>query len=349
MKKLSKNINALENARILVTGGSGFIGSHLLKELAKTGCKKVFNIDKLTYAADETRNSCVNLSMDYEFLEIDIASESLVNKIQELEPNFIFHLAAESHVDRSIDSPDDFINTNICGTLNILKGLSLLNSKNIDCRLVHVSTDEVYGSLVHPDDDPDSNSNFFYETSQYDPRSPYSASKAASDHLVSSWVSTYGVDAIITHCTNNYGPNQDFEKFIPKVIYSCLRNQPIEVYGDGKNIRDWIYVEDHCSGLILASELGVSGEVYNFGGDKELENINLVNTIIEMVSELGLSHLGKDNVKVKYITDRPGHDRRYAIDSSKAKSQLGWKQSESFNNRLKETIKWYSNKIEGIQ
>ena len=349
MKKPRKDIYTLEDARVLVTGGSGFIGSHLLKELVKTGCKKVFNIDKLTYAADETRNSDVSLSMDYEFLEIDIANESLVSNIQEIQPNFIFHLAAESHVDRSIDSPDDFINTNICGTLNILKGLRLLNSRKNNCRLIHVSTDEVYGSLVHPSEDQDSKPSLFYETSRYDPKSPYSASKAASDHLVSSWVSTYGVDAIITHCTNNYGPNQDFEKFIPKVIYSCLMNLPIEVYGDGRNIRDWIYVKDHCSGLIQASELGVSGEIYNFGGDKEMENVNLVNTIIEMISELGLYHRGKDNVEVKYITDRPGHDRRYAIDSSKAKSQLGWKLSDSFNNRLKETIKWYSNKIEDVK
>ena len=235
--------------------------------------------------------------------------------------------------------------------LNILTSMRSLKEKNNNCRLVHISTDEVYGSLPHPEDCPNQPLSFFTEKTPYNPRSPYSASKASSDHLVSAWVETYDIDAVITHCSNNYGLNQDFEKFIPKTILSCVEGKPIIIYGDGKNIRDWLHVSDHCRGLILSAQKGIKGIVYNFGGDNEIENCEIVNIIIKLMQDMKIkvNHFTPLNELITMTSDRPGHDRRYAVDSSFSKKELGWSQEITFIDGLIDTIGLYVEQIKVSQ
>lgn len=308
--------------KVIVTGGCGFIGSHLVKRLLRMRCN-VLNIDALTYAANPAFLADVDNMDTYQFEKIDIANKVAVRTaIYQYNPDAIFHLAAESHVDRSISDANNFVNTNVVGTYNLLDAVK--DARN-DTKFIHVSTDEVYGSIREGS---------FLETTPYDPRSPYSATKAASDHLVSAWYATYGIDTIITHCTNNYGPNQQTEKLIPTVITKILKNEKIPVYGDGKNVRDWMWVGDHVSGLIKAALYGESGQTYNFGDDRhEISNIELVKTIIDV--------MGASEDLIEFVEDRPGHDFRYSVDSSYAKRILNWRPIKDIAAGLQETIEWY--------
>ncbi|MBN9543623.1 MAG: dTDP-glucose 4,6-dehydratase [Alphaproteobacteria bacterium] len=311
---------------ILVTGGLGFIGSNFVNLFHSE-----FNIiilDKLTYAASRS-----NILPDTkcEVVIGDICDANLIkNIIEQHKIDAIVNFAAESHVDNSINSPKAFIDTNIIGTYTIL---DVIKNYYPSIRLVHVSTDEVFGSLELDTNDKFSNS------SSYKPSSPYSASKAASDHLVRAWVHTYGIDAIITNCSNNYGANQHIEKLIPKTITNALEKKPITVYGNGKNVRDWIYVEDHCRGIMLALNRGIKGTSYLFGGNNEISNIEVVNIILDIIKQ---ENSGFDyHSLITYVTDRPGHDLRYAIDNTESQLKLGFKPSVSFQEGIASTIKWY--------
>jgi len=308
--------------KALVTGGCGFIGSHLVQKLLAMKCE-VFNIDKLTYAANPEflRESASNLL--YKFSNVDITDKDGVQRaIDYAKPDVVFHLAAESHVDNSIANADDFVNTNVVGTYNLLEAV-----KERDIRFIHVSTDEVYGSIREGS---------FTEDTSYNPRSPYSATKAASDHLVHAWYVTYGSDTIITHCTNNYGPNQQTEKLIPTVITKILNKEKIPVYGDGKNVRDWMWVGDHVNGLVKAAVYGEAGQTYNFGDNRhELTNLELVRQIIKT--------MGASEDLIEFVEDRLGHDFRYSVDSTYAARILSWAPLKDMEQGLKETIAWYVN------
>lgn len=302
------------------------------------------NIDKLTYAADKTNLEKVESDQNYSFLQADICDENIIAKaIESFQPDAIIHFAAESHVDNSISSPDSFIKTNIIGTYNLLdkavKYYNNLDSSNKSkFRFIHVSTDEVYGSLEESDPK-------FSESNKYDPSSPYSASKASSDHLAKAWHKTYGLPVIVTNCSNNYGPRQHNEKLIPTIIRSCLNQTKIPIYGNGKNIRDWIFVEDHCKGINLALEKGTLGKTYLFGGDCEKRNIEITKIICDIFNDI--KHIdGFDyNGLIEYVEDRKGHDFRYAIDNNTSSIDLGFKPSNTFNQNIRTTIDFYIDKF----
>ena len=326
--------------RILVTGGAGFIGSCFVINQVKKG-NLVINLDKLTYAANLGNLQEISPDDNYHFIQNDINNQEEIAKIlNDFAIDYLVNFAAESHVDNSISGPQIFIQTNINGTFALLNQAliywrNLNNEKRNNFRFLHVSTDEVYGSLK--ENDPK-----FNENTSYKPNSPYSASKAASDHLVRAWHKTYGLPTITTNCSNNFGPRQHHEKLIPTIIASCLNNKPIPIYGNGKNIRDWIYVEDHCNGIDLALQKGKTGQTYCFGGNAEKQNIEIVNLICGILDQI---HPRSDNKSYKeqisFVTDRPGHDRRYAIDDGKARKELGFKTPENFISRLKQTVNWY--------
>ena len=326
---------------ILVTGGAGFIGSNFILEWLNIRDENVINVDKLTYAGNLLNLEPVSKNQNYFFEKADVCDFLKISQLfDKYKPRAIIHFAAESHVDRSIQGPSEFINTNILGTFNLLE---IVRKKyessyiNNEFKFIHISTDEVYGSLGI-EEKP------FTEKNQYRPNSPYSASKASSDHLVRSYFKTYRVPAIITNCSNNYGPYQFPEKLIPMVIKNVLQMSAIPIYGDGKNIRDWLYVRDHCKAIIKVLECGNPGETYNIGGNNEITNLDLVNHIFKEiekyypVKDFGFS---KYFDLVEFVPDRPGHDKRYAIDSNKIKNDLGWQPIETFESGIKKTVKWY--------
>ena len=320
---------------LLITGGSGFIGANFIHYLYKqnyTG--NIVNIDKLTYAGNPENLKDIEGHKNYFFYQIDICDHEAVEKVFiKHDIDCVVHFAAESHVDRSIHGPKEFIFTNIIGTFNLLE-ICRKNwlHKSGEALFHHISTDEVYGSL--PDD------GYFYENTPYDPRSPYSASKASSDHLVSAYFHTYDIPITVSNCTNNYGPYQFPEKLIPVIIQNLKEGKPIPVYGDGKNIRDWLYVTDHCSGIYTILQKGRVGETYNIGGENEWENIRLVKRICSIMDEKFPAQKRYEDL-ITYVKDRPGHDRRYAINCDKIKSELGWVQSVDFETGLEKTINWY--------
>ena len=316
--------------KIIVTGGSGFIGSNLVNFLIK---KKYFviNIDKLTYSSNKFDDPIRNKG-NYKLFKFDINNKNkLINVIKKSKPLAIFNLAAETHVDRSIDGPSAFIQTNILGTFNLLESLRFLQKRNLKIRLIHISTDEVYGDIKNS---LRSNENF-----KYDPSSPYSASKASADHLVKSYIRTYKINAVISNCCNNYGPYQFPEKLIPKMITNIFNNKELPIYAKGKNSREWIHVNDHCEALFTLYLKGKSGESYNVGTSMNLRNVDLVKKIIKICKELDIKIGSKS--KIKFVKDRPGHDFRYALDNKKIFNKLKWKSKTNFEEGLKNTVKWY--------
>jgi dTDP-glucose 4,6-dehydratase len=325
--------------RILVTGGAGFIGSNLVRQLVGQG-HETLNVDKLTYAGNLNSLSDVAGESNYRFAQIDINDALLIRRLLlEFQPQGVMHLAAESHVDRSIDGPRAFIETNIVGTLNVLQASlehwqTLSGDAKRDFRFLHVSTDEVYGSLGAE--------GLFTESTAYDPHSPYSATKASSDHLARAWFHTYGLPVLVTNCSNNYGPFQFPEKLIPVVILRALRGESLPVYGKGENIRDWLYVLDHCDALCAVLEGGTPGETYNIGGNNELRNIDLVHELCGILDDLVPRSDGVGYAKqIEFVADRPGHDLRYAIDASKIKSELGWSPKQNRLSGFQKTVQWY--------
>lgn len=325
--------------RVLITGGAGFIGSNLVRQMLARG-HKVLNVDCLTYSGNLNSLKDVENAVNYRFSLIDIRDgEALQKVVFDFAPDSVMHLAAESHVDRSIDGPRQFIETNVMGTFNILQASlkywqSMSKESKSDFRFLHVSTDEVYGSLGA--------TGLFTEQSRYDPHSPYAATKAASDHLVRAWHDTYGLPVIVSNCSNNYGPFQFPEKLIPVVIIKCLRNEPIPVYGKGENVRDWLYVEDHCQALELILGNGEPGETYNIGGSNEMKNIDLVRLMCTLLDDLRPRNDGKHYSElIVFVPDRPGHDMRYAIDASKVSEKLGWKPVQDHESGFRKTVRWY--------
>ncbi len=317
--------------KILVTGGLGFIGSNLIKQLLEKNFY-VINVDKISYASSFYNTKEYSSNKKYKFFKLDIQNKKKLEKILfKYKPIGIFNLAAETHVDRSIDDPKNFINSNILGVYSLLEAFKNYYKKNKKVKLIHISTDEVYGDVL---------TGRSKESDAYIPSSPYSASKAASDHLVYSYVRTYKVPAIITNCSNNYGPRQHGEKLIPKIIYNILNNKPLPIYGKGKNSREWIYVDDHCDALIKIFRKGKIGNFYNIGSNINMNNISIVKKLINIAKKE--IRLGK-NVKINFIPDRPGHDFRYAINSSKIKKEIGWKSKTNLNVGLKKTLIWYKN------
>lgn len=329
--------------KILITGGAGFIGSNLIQHIINKTSHSVVNVDKLTYSGNLESLVSVSSSKRYFFEEVDICDETEIKRIfNEYQPDIVMHLAAESHVDRSIDSPSEFIKTNIFGTYVLLERSrsyweKLKRSKKNEFRFHHVSTDEVYGDLVDKNE-------LFTERSSYAPSSPYSASKASSDHLVRSWHRTFRLPTLITNCSNNYGPLQFPEKLIPLIIRNALKGKSLPIYGNGKQIRDWLYVGDHVKALLLTALNGKIGETYNIGGHNEKQNIEVVLSICSILDELAPSQI--DGIRhyaelVNYVQDRSGHDNRYAIDASKIALELNWKPDETFETGIRKTVKWY--------
>tara|TARA_B100001142_G_scaffold141577_1_gene142814 strand:+ start:16006 stop:17076 length:1071 start_codon:yes stop_codon:yes gene_type:complete len=327
--------------KYLVTGGAGFIGSSVIRNLLNHGDCEVLNIDDLTYAGNLENLLSVESNQNYHFKKVNINDfEKTETIIEDYQPDFIMHLAAESHVDRSIDDPSTFIQTNIIGTFNLLeatrKYLGLISkNKARKFRFHHISTDEVFGSLGEK--------GFFDEDTKYDPSSPYSSSKASSDHLVRAWYRTYDLPVVITNCSNNYGPFQFPEKLIPLMIINALNHKPLPIYGDGLQIRDWLYVDDHADALIKSIREGNIGETYNIGGNCEKTNKELVNLICEILSDIMVNDQRAYEFKnlIEFVDDRPGHDQRYAIDNTKIMSNLGWKPKETIETGLEKTIIWY--------
>ncbi|WP_374649313.1 dTDP-glucose 4,6-dehydratase [Rhizorhabdus sp.] len=326
--------------RILVTGGAGFIGSALIRHLIGETTHEVLNLDKLTYAGVLTSLAPVGNNPRYRFVQGDICDAEVVRSLLvEFQPDIVAHLAAESHVDRSIDGPGAFIQTNVVGTFTLLdqalaywRGLD--GERRADFRFHHISTDEVYGSL--------GDEGLFTESTAYDPRSPYSASKAGSDHLVRAWGHTYGLPVLVTNCSNNYGPYHFPEKLIPLIIIRALAGDPLPVYGDGSNVRDWLYVEDHARALRTVFERGTPGETYNVGGNSERRNIEVVRAICAALDRLQPRADGRSYAsQISFVADRPGHDRRYAIDASKIRDELGWEPQVSFDEGIERTVRWY--------
>jgi dTDP-glucose 4,6-dehydratase len=334
---------SIEKMTFLVTGGAGFIGSAVIRELIQNTPHRVINVDKLTYAGNLESLTDIEDNQRYTFIEADICdADKMAAVLKEYQPNIIMHLAAESHVDRSIDGPAEFIQTNIVGTFNLLNTaktywLELADELKKQFRFHHISTDEVYGDLHGTDD-------LFTESTSYAPSSPYSASKASSDHLVRAWNRTYDFPVVVTNCSNNYGPFHFPEKLIPLTILNALEGEPLPIYGAGTQIRDWLYVEDHARALIKVATQGVIGETYNIGGHNEKQNIEVVNSICAILEELKPTKpAGLNNYAdlITFVTDRPGHDLRYAIDARKIDKELGWTPQESFDSGLRKTVEWY--------
>ncbi|NMP16504.1 dTDP-glucose 4,6-dehydratase [Thalassotalea sp. Y01] len=344
--------------KILVTGGAGFIGSAVVRHIIKNTQDSVVNLDKLTYAGNLESLADVSGDSRYEFSQTDICNKDSLEKVfDKYQPDVVMHLAAESHVDRSIDGPKEFIETNIIGTYNLLEvsrkyWSNLDEDKKAVFKFHHISTDEVYGDLDGPED-------LFTEDTAYAPSSPYSASKASSDHLVRAWLRTFELPTVVTNCSNNYGPYHFPEKLIPLMILNALEKKPLPVYGDGQQIRDWLYVEDHAKALYLVATKGIVGETYNIGGHNEKANIDVVRTICALVEEfvpfqenkaLAYSErLTSYADLITYVKDRPGHDLRYAIDASKIEKELGWTPEETFESGIRKTVTWYLNNKEWWQ
>lgn len=326
---------------ILVTGGAGFIGSNFVLDWLATSTETVINLDKLTYAGNLRNLDTLAGNANHIFVQGDIGDRALLKRLlEEHRPRAVLNFAAESHVDRSIDGPEAFIETNIVGTFHLLQEVraywnTLEGTEKSDFRFLHVSTDEVYGSLSSTDP-------AFTESNQYEPNSPYSASKAASDHLVRSYHHTYGLPVLTTNCSNNYGPYHFPEKLIPLMIVNALAGKSLPVYGDGQQIRDWLYVKDHCSAIRRVLEAGKTGETYNVGGWNEMPNLDIVHTVCSLLDTLRPRADGKPyKEQIAYVTDRPGHDRRYAIDAGKIERELGWKPAETFQTGIRKTVEWY--------
>jgi dTDP-glucose 4,6-dehydratase len=324
---------------ILVTGGAGFIGSNFVLNSCARQSERVINLDKLTYAGNAANLASLASNPQHHLVQGCITDGDLIAKLlREEKPRAIVHFAAESHVDRSITGPEAFIQTNVIGTFRLLEAArayygELQGAEKSAFRFLHVSTDEVYGSLAPSDP-------AFHENTQYAPNSPYSASKASSDHLVRAYHHTYGLPVLTTNCSNNYGPYQFPEKLIPLMIVRALAGEPLPVYGDGKQVRDWLYVGDHCSAIARVLEAGKPGEVYNVGGNSEMQNLDVVNTLTSLLDTLRPKATPYRD-QIKFVTDRPGHDRRYAIDARKIKSELSWEPSETFKTGLEKTVRWY--------
>lgn len=332
--------------KILITGGAGFIGSAVIRHIIQNTNNQVLNIDKLTYAGNLESLKEIDQHSNYEFKQIDICdTERITAAIDAFQPHAIMHLAAESHVDRSIDGPAAFIQTNIVGTYTLLEAarkywMSLDAEAQQNFRFHHISTDEVYGDL-------ESTTDLFTETTSYAPSSPYSASKASSDHLVRAWHRTYGLPVIVTNCSNNYGPYHFPEKLIPLVILNALDAKPLPVYGNGQQIRDWLFVEDHARALYKVLTEGVVGETYNIGGHNEKQNIEVVKTICKILDELKPQANGQAYESlITFVKDRPGHDLRYAIDATKIQNELGWTPAETFETGIRKTVQWYLNNLD---
>jgi dTDP-glucose 4,6-dehydratase len=320
---------------ILVTGGAGFIGSNFVLSTLQEGGEAVVNLDKLTYAGNLRNLAALRDDARHVFVQGDICDRTLVRELlRKHKPRALVHFAAESHVDRSISGPAAFVQTNVVGTFSLLEEARDFFGTHKDFRFVHVSTDEVYGSLGPADP-------AFSETTPYAPNSPYSASKAAADHLVRAYHHTYGLPTLTTNCSNNYGPYQFPEKLIPLMIRNALAGKPLPVYGDGRNVRDWLYVLDHCAAIRLVLERGRIGETYNVGGGAERANIDLVRRICALLDEAQPRGAGGYAQLISFVQDRPGHDRRYAIDSAKIARELGWRPRESFDSGLEKTVRWY--------
>ena len=324
--------------KVLVTGGAGFIGSAVCRHLVRDLGHEVVNLDKLTYAACLASLAEIDQDPRYAFVQADVADAAAIRKVfEEHRPDAVMHLAAESHVDRSIEGAGPFITTNVVGSYVMLQAAldywrGLDEAAKAAFRFLHISTDEVYGSLGE--------TGAFTETTPYDPRSPYSASKAASDHLASAWHHTYGLPVVISNCSNNYGPYHFPEKLIPLIILNALAGKPLPVYGDGSNIRDWLYVEDHARALVMVLEKGRFGEKYNIGGRNERTNLQVVERICELMDEMApKDHPHRD--LISFVTDRPGHDHRYAIDATRLETELGWKAQENFDSGIEKTVRWY--------
>lgn len=321
---------------LLVTGGAGFIGSNLIQHIIdKPEVKKLINLDCLTYAGHLANLEAVSKNSKYVFEKVDLRDKpSVIRVVEQHNITHVMHLAAESHVDRSITGPGDFISTNIVGTFNLLEACRVFwSGKFEDNRFHHVSTDEVYGSL--------GDTGYFTETTPYAPNSPYSASKASSDMIVRAYHHTYGLNTVITNCSNNYGPFQFPEKLIPVVIQNCLSRKKIPVYGDGMNVRDWLYVRDHAEALWQVLNRGKTAETYNIGGHNEWANINIVKLICDLIDEMSPQSGGDTQKLISYVKDRPGHDRRYAIDASKLQNELGWVPAYTFERGIREAVRWY--------
>ncbi|WP_411687811.1 dTDP-glucose 4,6-dehydratase [Acinetobacter indicus] len=332
--------------KILVTGGAGFIGSAVIRHIIQNTNNQVLNIDKLTYAGNLESLKEIDQHSNYQFEQVDICdTERITAVIAAFQPDSIMHLAAESHVDRSIDGPAAFIQTNIVGTYTLLEAarkywMSLQLEAQQNFRFHHISTDEVYGDL-------EGTTKLFTETTSYAPSSPYSASKASSDHLVRAWYRTYGLPVIVTNCSNNYGPYHFPEKLIPLVILNALDAKPLPVYGNGQQIRDWLFVEDHARALYKVVTEGVVGETYNIGGHNEKQNIEVVTTICNILDELKPQACGQSYKSlITFVKDRPGHDLRYAIDATKIKNELDWTPAETFETGIRKTVEWYLNNLD---
>ncbi len=327
--------------RYFITGGCGFIGSNFIHHLIENKlADQIINLDKMTYAGNIENLNAIEKNKNYHFIKGDICSKTIVRDILEkYNPDVLIHFAAESHVDRSIEGPSEFVQTNIVGTLTLLNETNHWLKRNKkylieNFRFIHISTDEVYGSLGRKGK--------FKEDTAYDPSSPYSASKAGSDHLVRSWYKTYDFPAIITNCSNNYGPYQFPEKLIPLMIINCLKEKSLPVYGEGVNVRDWLYVRDHCEAIQTVASKGQLGETYNIGGNNEIKNIDIVEIICDLLDQKFPSKKGGSYKKlINFVEDRPGHDFRYAIDATKIKNTLGWVPKENFKTGIKKTIEWY--------
>ncbi|WP_038150712.1 dTDP-glucose 4,6-dehydratase [Thiomicrorhabdus chilensis] len=370
----------MASKKVLVTGGAGFIGSAVIRHLIDDTDHSVVNVDKLTYAGNLESLNSVSDNPRYAFEQVDICNGVELKRVfAEYQPDVVMHLAAESHVDRSIDGPGEFIQTNIVGTYTLLEQartywIQLEGDKKASFRFHHISTDEVYGDLPHPEDDilsanpavipteaegslAGKNLPLFTEKTAYAPSSPYSASKAGSDHLVRAWQRTYGLPTLVTNCSNNYGPYHFPEKLVPLMILNALEGKPLPVYGKGNQIRDWLYVEDHARALVLVATQGKVGETYNIGGHNEKQNIEVVKTICDILDELvppqnvipsevegssnGAKPINSYQELVTYVSDRPGHDMRYAIDASKIQRELGWTPQETFESGIRKTVQWY--------